>query len=243
MNTEKLKKLFRKDSRKNCSVVIVAAGSSERTGKDKILLELGGEPVISRTIRAFQNSEFIDEIIVVTRTEDISFISDICNEKGYTKVKSVIEGGADRTQSSLAGVSAVSSKAELIAIHDGARPFVTDRIIKDAVAAAGQYLAAVPAVRSVDTVRIIDEDGVIIVCPDRNYVASIQTPQVFHADIIKGALSSAVTKELSLTDDSSAAERMGVKVHTVEGDVDNIKLTVPDDFVKAAAILKSRGEA
>ena len=242
MNTEKLKKLFRKNVRKNCSAVIVAAGSSERMGKNKILLDLGGESVISRTIRVFQNSDLIDEIIVVTRLEEISIISDICHEKGYTKVKSVIEGGADRTQSALAGVSAVSSKAELIAIHDGARPFVTEKIISETIASAGQYMAAVPAVRSVDTVRIVDENGVIIICPDRNYVANIQTPQVFHSDIIKGALSSAVTKGLSLSDDSSAAERMGVKVHTVEGDVDNIKLTVPDDFVKAAAILKSRGE-
>ena len=111
------------------------------------------------------------------------------------------------------------------------------------VSCADQFMAAVPAVRCADTIRIVDDEGVITGDTDRNYAVQIQTPQIFDADIIKGALSYAVTHELSLTDDSSAAKMMGVKVHTVSGDPDNIKLTVPDDLIKGAAILKSRGES
>lgn len=237
-------KLFsKKDKHLFCSAIVLAAGSGERMGKDKILLELEGIPVIARTLLPFQKSELIDEIIVVAKSENIQKICEICSGNGLTKVRSVIEGGGTRTESALAGVSAVDKKCELIAIHDGARPFVTDKIIADTVACATKYLAAIPAVRSVDTVRIVDEDGVVVSCPDRNYVANVQTPQVFHADIIKGALTHAVNAGVTFTDDSSAAEKMGVRIHTVEGSVDNIKITVPDDMVKAAAILKSRGEA
>ena len=238
---KELKKLFNREKRKTCSAVIVAAGSGERMGKDKIMLDLGGTPVIARTIAPFQNSEYIDEIIVVTRGENLIPVSDICSSCGFSKVKSVIEGGATRTESALAGVSAVSPKSELIAIHDGARPFVTEDLIKSVISCAAVNMAAVPAIKSADTVRIVDDKGVIAYSPDRDYVVSIQTPQVFDADIIKGALSSAVNNNLSLTDDSSAAQRMGVKIHTVEGVADNFKLTVPDDFTKAAAVLKSRG--
>lgn len=239
---KELKKLFNREKRKSCAAVIVAAGSGERMGRDKIMLDLGGKPVIARTIAPFQESEYIDEIIVVTKSENTVPVSEICNSFGFSKVKSVIEGGATRTESALAGVSAVSSKIELIAIHDGARPFVSDELIKSVVTCASVSMAAVPAVKSIDTVRVVDENGVVIYSPDRDYIVNIQTPQVFDTDIIKGALSYAVSKNISLTDDSSAAEKMGVKIHTVEGDRENFKLTVPDDFTKAAAVLKSRGE-
>ena len=132
--------------------------------------------------------------------------------------------------------------ARLIAIHDGARPLVTQDLIARVVNAANEYMAAVPAVRSVDTLKKIDGNGVITGGVDRDSVVRVQTPQVFDADIIKGALTKAVEKHLSLTDDCSAMDMMGVRTHTVEGDAGNIKLTEPEDRVLAEAILKSRGE-
>ena len=237
-----IKELFKKKQETpHCSAVLVAAGSGERMGSDKLFLDLGGVPVLLRALQPFQDSECVDEIIIVTRTEKLSEVSDLCHENGFTKVSKVVSGGATRTESALAGVSEVDSKCKLIAIHDAARPFITTDLITSLVECAAQYLGAVPAIRCTDTIRIVDDEGVITGDTDRNYAVQIQTPQVFDADIIKGALSYAVTHDIALTDDSSAAKMMGVKVHTVPGDPDNIKLTVPDDLVKGAAILKSRG--
>lgn len=238
-----IKDLFtKKKADPHCSAVIVAAGSGERMGADKIFLELGGVPVLTRTLKTFQDADFVDEIVIVTRTEKLSEVSDLCSSNGFTKVSKVVSGGATRTESALAGVSELGTKTKLIAIHDAARPFVSEELIRSLVICADQYMAAVPAVKCSDTIRIIDEEGIITGDTDRTYAVQIQTPQVFDADIIKGALSYAVSHKLSLTDDSSAAKMMGVKVHTVTGDPDNIKLTVPDDMVKGAAILKSSGE-
>ena len=231
-----------KQKEPHCSAVIVAAGSSQRMGSDKLLLKLGEIPVLARTLKAFQESPLVDEIIVVTRMEKLQETADLCKEFGIDKISRVIAGGKTRTESALAGVSEVRKGAKLIAIHDGARPLVTQDLILRTVYAAAENMAAAPAIPSVDTLKAVDAEGRIIGTVDRETTVRIQTPQVFHADIIKGALSYAVSHGLSLTDDSSAARMMGVKIHTVPGDPENIKLTVPDDLVKGNAILKTRGE-
>lgn len=233
--------LKRKEKEPRCAAVIVAAGSSSRMGSDKIMLTLGDVPVIVRTARAFQKSKFVDEIIIVTRQDNVMPIADLCHEYGLDKVKKVICGGATRAQSCLAGVSEVSKNAEYIAIHDGARPFVTEDIILRTLYAAKDYRAAIPVVPVVDTVKYV-EDNTVIGGIDREKIVRVQTPQIFEADIVKGALTKAVTDEIPVTDDSSAVEMMGVKIHTVLGDEDNIKLTTQKDMLTAVTILKQRGE-
>lgn len=240
MNIKRLFRKKRKDPR--CSVVIVAAGSSERMGCDKMLMTLGAKPVIIRTLMAFQQSPVVEDIVVVTRPEKIMGLADMIRLYDIRKVTQVISGGATRMESALAGVSAVRKDARLIAIHDGARPLVTQELIRRVVEAANEYMAAVPAVPCVDTLKQADKNGVISGAVDRDSVVRVQTPQVFDADIIKGALTRAVEKNLPLTDDCSAMEMMGVKTHVVEGDFENIKLTEPLDTVLAEAILKNRGE-
>ena len=238
-----LRRLFRKKQKDpHCSVVVVAAGSSERMGVDKMLMTLGAKPVIIRTLMAFQQSPLVDDIVVVTKAEKIMGLADMIKLYDISKVTQVISGGATRMESALAGVSAVRKGAKLIAIHDGARPLVTQDLIRRVVEAANEYMAAVPAVRCVDTMKQVDANGVIAGSVDRDSVVRVQTPQVFDADVIKGALSKAAEKNLPLTDDCSAMEMMGVKTHVVEGDTGNIKLTEPEDRVLAEAILKSRGE-
>ena len=238
-----LSKLFKKkDETPHCSAVIVAAGSSKRMGSDKIMANLGGMPVLARTLMAFQNSNLVDEIIVVTRVDRIEEIAEACQKYEISKVSKVVCGGATRMESALAGVSEINPKAKLVAIHDGARPLVSDLIIKRTVYAAKEFMSAVPVLKNTDTLKKIDENGVVVEPVDRDYVVRVQTPQVFNAELIKGALTKAVTDNLPLTDDCSAMEMMGIKTHTVTGDEDNIKLTTPRDFFIAEAILRNRGE-
>ena len=238
-----LKAIFKKKEKlPKCSAVVLAAGSSQRMGKDKTMMSIGSMPVLVRTLLAFEKSEHVDEIIVVTRVDKIQETADLCHGNGISKLRMVIGGGASRMESALAGVSACRKDAKLIAIHDGARPLVTGELIGRTVYAAEKYISAVPVIPSTDTLKTVDENGIIVDTPDRSKIFRVQTPQIFHADMIKGALSKAVKDQLSITDDCSAMDMMGVKTHVVEGDIDNIKLTTPHDIVMAEAILKSRGE-
>lgn len=237
---DKIKKI-KNISKSYCSAVIVAAGNSQRMGKDKILMDIGGAPVIAYTLRSFQASEVIDEIIIVTKGESIQRMADICSEYGITKARRVVCGGKTRAESALIGVSNTSENATVIAIHDGARPFPSRALIERAVMAAEESYAAAPAVRATDTVRILNKKGVVVDTPDRELIALVQTPQVFNADIIKGALTKAVEKNLPITDDCSAVEAMGFKVVIVDGERDNIKLTTQSDIYAAEKILADRG--
>ncbi len=239
----KLKQLFKKTEQRNtCSAVIVAAGSAQRMGADKLMMELGCMPVLARTLLAFQNCGEVDEIIVVTRMEKVEEVASLCKKYGITKVGKVIRGGKTRAESSLAGVSEVRSGARLIAIHDGARPFVTEGLIRRTIEAAALYMSAAPVIRSTDTLKALDENGLVTGTVDRERTVRVQTPQIFNADLIKGALTKAVSDGLTLTDDCSAIEIMGVKTHTVDGDEDNIKLTTPRDIQLGELILKTRGD-
>lgn len=233
---------YRQNKDTFCSAVIVAAGNSQRMGKDKILMPINGKPVIAYTLEAFQNSDCIDEIIVVTKLDNLAVIADICNEYGITKTSKVVCGGKCRAESSLAGIQSVSEEASLIAIHDGARPFVSGRVIERCVAAAEENSAAAPAVFATDTVRILNKKGAVVSTPDRDLVALIQTPQIFEASLIKTALEKAVEKQLPITDDCSAVEAMGVKVSIVGGEPDNIKLTTARDVYIAEKIIEERNE-
>ena len=232
----------KKEETPHCSAVIVAAGSSQRMGSDKLLHNLGIMPVLARTLLAFQDCDLVDEIVVVTRMEKIMEVAGLCKKYRIEKASKVISGGATRMESALAGVSEVKSRAKLIAIHDGARPLVSVELIERTIRAAAQYKAAVPAVKSVDSLKLVDDKDTVTGSVDREQVLRVQTPQVFEADLIKGALSYAAEKKLPLTDDCSAAELMGIKAHMVPGEEDNIKLTTPRDMLFAAAILKDRGE-
>lgn len=246
MNFDKIKAFRAKQKARRpdpvCSAVVVAAGNSQRMGNDKLMADLGGKPVLARTLAAFQKSPYVEEIIVVTRADRIEEIADLCKQYHIDKASKVICGGATRTESALAGVSETQPKAQLIAIHDGARPLVSQAVIERTVLAARDYLAAVPVIPSTDTLKRVDDKGMVVDTVDRECTVRVQTPQIFAADYIKGALTNAMTKGIALTDDCSAIEAMGVKTFTVEGDEDNIKLTTPRDMLIAEAILKARGE-
>ena len=221
---------------KYCGAVIVAAGNASRMGGiDKVMAELGGEPMIVRTVRAFQESEVIREIVIVTRPDLIDKIKTLCAD--FDKVKAVVAGGADRAESVNNGLNALSCKVRLAAIHDGARPLVTQVVIDRTVRTAHRYAAAAPGVPVKDTVKIV-RGGVVKETPDRSTLQAIQTPQVFDFDLLKGALKKARDEKAAITDDCSAVERLGMGVRIVEGDERNIKVTTPMDLKIAALLLE-----
>ena len=219
-----------------CGAVIVAAGSASRMGGiDKVMAELDGEPMICRTVRAFQECDAIKEIVIVTREDLIMPISNLC--RGYSKVKAVVAGGSSRQESVSMGLNALSDKVKLAAIQDGARPLVTWQLIDRVVRAAHTYGAAAPAVPVKDTIKVV-AGGVVDRTPDRNTLQAVQTPQVFDFDMIRGALKKAKEDEAEVTDDCSAVERLGMSVKIVEGDERNIKVTTPMDLKIAKMLLE-----
>lgn len=219
-----------------CGAVIVAAGSASRMGGiDKVMAELGGEPMIVRTVRAFQKSNVIREIVIVTRSDLIQPIAELCVD--FSKVKAIVIGGADRQESVENGLSALSDSVRLAAIQDGARPFVTEEIIDRTVRAAHYFGAAAPGIPVKDTIKSV-QGGIVKETPDRSSLRAIQTPQVFDVDIIKGALENAKKNQIAVTDDCSAVEKMGMTVKIVEGDEQNIKVTTPLDLKIAAMLLE-----
>ena len=234
--------LSKKNAHPKCSAVIVAAGSSVRMGSDKLSAKLGSVSVLTRTLRAFESADCVDEIVIVARADKISEIADLCAEEKLSKVSKVVAGGKTRMESSLIGVSSVKSSAKLIAIHDAARPLVSGALIARCVGAADAYKAAVPVIPSTDTLKAVGEDNRVIGTVDRETTYRVQTPQVFDAILIKGALTKASEKGMILSDDSAAMDMTGFKSFAVAGEEDNIKITTPRDLMLAEAILRSRGE-
>ena len=243
MDLISLYKRFKKEEPPlSCAAVIVAAGSAQRMGFDKLSVMLEGQPVLVRAINAFEQSPLIEEIVVVTREDRIAEVADLCSQYNLSKVSSVVCGGKTRTESAFAGVMAVQKDSRLIAIHDGARPFVSKELIERCIMKASIQYAAVPVIKSTDTLRTVDADGALDGTCDRDRVVRIQTPQVFLTELVKGALSDAVQKGLTFTDDATAVERMGTVIQSVEGEEENLKLTTPQDLVLAKGILdRKRG--
>lgn len=219
-----------------CGAVIVAAGTASRMGGiDKVMAPIGGEPMILRTVRTFQQCDAISEIVIVTRPDLIVPIMDLCH--GFEKVRAVIVGGNSRQESVEHGLGALSSKVQLVAVQDGARPLITWQVIDRTVRAANSYGAAAPAVPVKDTVKVVN-GGVVTATPDRSTLQAVQTPQVFDLELLKAALKKAAEDGAQVTDDCSAVERLGMSVKIVEGDERNIKVTTPLDLKIAEIFLE-----
>ena len=224
--------------RKTCAAVIVAAGSATRMqGIDKMLVPLAGVPVVLRSVRALAASDCIDSLVIVTRTECMETLRTLCAE--VSKPVTVVAGGASRPESVLAGLAALPEGTELAAIHDGARPLVTQAVIAEAVEAAGRCGAAAPAVPVHDTIKQA-ENGLVRATPERKTLFAVQTPQVFDVKLLKTVLRAAMERGIALTDDCSAVEAAGKPVVLTQGCEENLKITTPVDLTLAGAILKRR---
>lgn len=221
-----------------CCAVVAAAGRSTRMeGGDKILLPLGEQPVLVHTLRALDMCPYIREIIVVTRPDLIVPVGQLCKDCAFSKVTKVIVGGDTRLQSVLAGVREVGPDATLIAVHDGARPLVSQRVLEEVILRAEQCGAAAPAVPVKDTIKRAS-GGVVAATLERSELFAVQTPQVFEPSLIKTALIKAQEAGVEVTDDCSAVERLGIGVALTRGEYRNLKITTPADMAIGEALLE-----
>lgn len=219
------------------SVIMAAAGNSGRmNGENKQLKLLSGIPVIIRSMLVFEQIDDISEIIVSARECDIDKITSFSKKYNVTKLKAVVIGGETRQQSIFKALGKVSKETELIAVHDGARPLVSAEHIKQCIKDAVVFGASTLGVPVKDTLKVVD-GGLIVDTPDRRKLYITQTPQIFRKKEYYAGVNFAKEHELEFTDDCQLAEAVGVKVNMTVSDYKNIKLTTPEDFAIAEAIL------
>ncbi len=227
-----------------CCAVIAAAGTSSRMNFkiSKQFLPIMGVPAIVRTIRAFEAAGTINSIVIVCRQEDREQMKILVEGSGAKKIKAIVPGGATRQQSVAAGVAAVPSETEWVAIHDGARPLVRPEEIDACVEDARRYGAAALAVPVKDTIKTADNAGFIVSTPQRKWLWAVQTPQVFPRKAYEKAIEKAGADSADYTDDCQLFEHTGVRVHLCRGSYENLKLTTPDDILAAESVLQHREE-
>ena len=222
------------------AAIIVAAGSGKRmlSAVKKQYLELKGRSVLSYTLEKFQLSDSVDDIVLVVGKEETGFVQDeIVDKYSFSKVKAVVAGGKERAESVKNGLSLIDESCDVVLIHDGVRPFLSEALIDRCISAANEYGACIAAVPVKDTIKISDKVGFVAQTPDRSSLWAAQTPQAFKYEIIKKAYE---CPDLKATDDSMLAEACGVKVKIVEGEYENIKITTPEDMLIAEGLIASK---
>lgn len=226
------------------SAIIAAAGLSERFGGNvtKQMQELCGIPVLVHTLKAYENTDCIHEIIIVARRDEIEYWENVAREFNITKVAKIVIGGATRQESVAKGLDAVSDKSKFIAIADGARCLITPEEITKVCRSAYKYKAATAAHKTTDTVKVADKKGFIDSTADRETVWFAQTPQVFKTKLYRAASVVASEKKFEGTDDNSLVEFVGYPIRLVECSAQNIKITTYDDLAIAKGILEYRKE-
>jgi len=220
------------------SAIIVAAGSSTRMGGiSKQFITLNGIETIAHTLMAFEKCELINEIIVVAKAADKDKITLLAKRRCINKLSCVTDGGSTRQESVMNGINK-ASRATHYAIHDGARPLVTQEVISQAVKSSLEHGAAAAGVPVKDTIKIVN-NSIIESTPNREKLISIQTPQVFERSLYLKAVSKALASRKDYTDDCGLVEAAGETVYVTNGDYNNIKITTPSDIVIAESILNS----
>jgi 2-C-methyl-D-erythritol 4-phosphate cytidylyltransferase len=222
------------------SAIIVAAGRGTRMGAniDKLFLEVAGQPVVAHTWSRFESVSSIDEIILVVRAGMEDAFREMGAKLRLKKPHRFVAGGPERQDSVWNGLLALSASADLLAIHDGARPCVSHELIERTIGAAKQFGAAVAAQRITDTIKQSDDGAIISRTVDRTTLWSVQTPQAFRASVIRAAIGAARERGLNLTDDTSACELIGQPVRLVESKEPNPKVTMPGDLPFIEALLQ-----
>jgi 2-C-methyl-D-erythritol 4-phosphate cytidylyltransferase len=222
------------------SAIIVAAGSSQRMGFDKLLALLGDKPVLAHTLDAFERAGCVDEIILVARAERVSELQELVRQSKLKKVRDVVAGGTHRQDSVRAGLERLNADAHYVAVHDAARPLVMPEQIERVFALARQHGAAALAEPITDTLKRADENRFVTGSVAREGLYAMQTPQIFSRDLLMDAYAGVAAKNLSITDEVSAVEHLGAKVLLVPNEEFNVKITYPRDLLLAQSALTRR---
>ncbi len=222
------------------SAIIAAAGSARRFGGEqpKQFVALGGRPVLAWSIQAFSISTFITEIVVVSPSMDEEKTMEVAEKWAGRKPLKIVPGGATRQESVKAGLDAVSHGCEWVAVHDAARPLVSQNLIEAVCLMAQEVGAAIPGVSVRDTVKEVYDDGLVLRTLDRSNLYLAQTPQVCRKSDLLSAYELAEEKDIKATDEAGLLEALGVPVGVVSSSPHNFKITTQDDLLLAEALVK-----
>ncbi|HEX3419948.1 MAG TPA: 2-C-methyl-D-erythritol 4-phosphate cytidylyltransferase [Candidatus Udaeobacter sp.] len=224
------------------SAIIVAGGSSQRMGFDKLFVTIANEPVIAHAIRAFEGAKSVSEIIVVTREQRHDELQKITSGAGFRKIRAIVPSGERRQDSVRAGLDRIDRDAKYVAVHDAARPLITREQIELTVAQCRVHGAATLAQPVNDTLKRVDADLLVVGSVDRHQLYAMQTPQIFERTLIEDAYRRVHAENILVTDEVSAVERLGQKIALVINDDFNFKITYPHDLPVADFILRDRAK-
>lgn len=221
------------------SAIVLAGGRGKRMNyhKSKQFIEIKGKPVLVYTLEKFIYNKSIDEVILVLPEDEVDYCKKEVLQKYSLKVDRIVIGGKERQDSVFNALEAME-KANIVLIHDGARPFISEKIIEEGIKYANIYGAAAPGVTPKDTIKIKNEDNISVDTPDRNTLVAVQTPQCFKYDEIYQCHRKIKEENAIVTDDTSVVERYGHKVYLYEGDYTNIKITTPEDLILAERLIQ-----
>ena len=220
------------------SAIVLAGGRGKRMNyhKSKQFIEIKGKPVLVYTLEKFIYNKSIDEVILVLPEDEVDYCKKEVLQRYSLKVDRIVIGGKERQDSVFNALEAME-KADIVLIHDGARPFINEKIIEEGIKYANIYGAAAPGVAPKDTIKVKNEDNISVDTPDRNMLVAVQTPQCFKYDEIYQCHRKIKEENAIVTDDTSVVERYGHKVYLYEGDYTNIKITTPEDLILAERLI------
>ena len=220
------------------SAIVLAGGRGKRMNyhKSKQFIEIKGKPVLVYTLEKFIYNKSIDEVILVLPEDEVDYCKKEVLQRYSLKVDRIVIGGKE-TQDSVFNALEAMEKADIVLIHDGARPFINEKIIEEGIKYANIYGAAAPGVTPKDTIKVKNEDNISVDTPDRNMLVAVQTPQCFKYDEIYQCHRKIKEENAIVTDDTSVVERYGHKVYLYEGDYTNIKITTPEDLILAERLI------
>lgn len=216
------------------SAIILAGGKGKRMNSkvSKQFIEIKGKPIIYYTIKKFNENKNIDNIVVVLPQDEVDYFKENVLKKYTLKVDKIVIGGAERQDSVYNGLKSLEQDSvDIVLIHDGARPFISDRIIEEGINYASVYGASAPGVMPKDTIKIKSEEGFSINTPKRETLMAIQTPQVFKFNEILRCHEKIKEDKILVTDDTMVVEQYGYNVYLYEGEYTNIKITTPEDLI------------